>query len=408
MEDNEKLIVKGYQPHPAQAFLHEKMINGGEFYDTFNIGRQWGKTMMLINQMFYWGFNIKGIDIGFISPTLKQSRRVLYEMIKFAGKSNLLLFNRSELSVTFKNGSKIQFLSSEQGDAIRGFHFHIVVRDESAYMPNGYYHEIVAPMLLVKGFKDVSISTPKGRSSDHFKRYVQAQDNDLYFSYTAPSSSNPFMNKEILEDIRLQTPDYIWRQEYLAEFLDGGTLFKNVSECIMEGAKPSDRNYGGLDIGRADDYTVLTILNQSGQVVFCDRWRHDEWKAIITKVVEKIVHYNAFTLIEVNNQGDVFYENVRDQLRDKRMIKEFTTTAKSKPNIIENLIMAFEQKSITIPKIEWLKMELESFTFVYNEKSRKIRYGAPSGLHDDGVMSLAIANECLLHHKSKGNYTFGY
>ena len=407
MEEKVKL-VKGYTPHESQLFLHNKMIKGVEFYYTFNIGRQWGKTMMLINQMFFWGFNSKGIDIGFISPTLKQSRRVLYEMIKYSGKSNLIVFNKSELSATFINGSKIQFLSSEQGDAIRGFHFHIVVRDESAYMPNSYYHEIVAPMLLVKGIKDVSISTPRGRNSDHFKRYIQAQDNDLYYSYSAPSSSNPFMNKDILKDIKNQTPDHIWRQEYLAEFLDGGTLFSNINECVKPNAKPTDRNYGGLDIGRADDYTVLTLMNEDSEVFYCNRWRHDEWRNIINDVVKVIDHYQAITFVEVNNQGDVFYENMRDIISDKRLLYQFTTSVKTKPIIIEDLILSFQEKSITIPDYEWLKMELESYTFNYSKITRKVTYSAPTGLHDDGVMSLAICNHSYNKNKSKGNYVLGY
>ena len=39
-----------------------------------------------------------------------------------------------------------------------------------------------------------------------------------------------------------------------------------------------------------------------------------------------------------------------------------------------------------------LVSELETFTYEYNPKTRNIRYGHPSGLHDDTVMSLAIAN----------------
>jgi hypothetical protein len=398
------MIVKGYRPHKTQLVLHNQMIKGSEFYYTFNIGRQWGKTMMIINQMLYFGFNHKGVDIGFISPTLKQSRRVLTEIIKYTSSSGLITYNKSDLTATFVNGSKVQFLSSEQGDSIRGFHFHIMFRDESAYMPNGYYHEIIAPMLLVKGFKDISISTPRGRNSDHFKRYIEANSNDLYFSFSAPSSSNPFMNNDVLADIQRQTPNHIWRQEYLAEFLDGGTLFQNIDKCVKDDARRTYSHYGGLDIGRADDYTVLSILNDMGEMVYCERWRHDEWKTIIGKVARVIDDYEALTFVEVNNQGDVFFDNLKDMVDDKNLIKPFTTSSTTKPRIIESLILAFQEMSITIMNKEWLKMELESYTFVYNKISRTLRYSAPTGLHDDGVMSLAIANYCLDKGKGKGEY----
>lgn len=402
------MIIKGYTPHSSQLELHRQMLDESFFYHTFNIGRQWGKTMMVINQMFYDGFNHKGIDIGFIAPTLKQSRRVLAEMIKYSGRSGLITFNKSDLTATFSTGSKIQFLSSEQGDAIRGFHFHVVYRDESAYMPNGYYHEIIAPMLLVKGFRDVSISTPRGRNSDHFRRYVESMSNPLYNSFSAPTSSNPFINQQMLDDIKNQTPEYIWRQEYLAEFLDGGTLFKNINECVNLDAIPSERNYAGLDIGRADDYTVMTILNADGQMIYIARWRHDEWMNIINKVGALIEKFNCVATIEVNNQGDIFYDNLRAIVKNKRDLKPFTTTSSTKPALIDDLIIAFEAKEIGIMDIDWLKMELESYSFTYNERSRTVKYSAPTGLHDDGVMSLALARNSWLKNKSKGNYVFGY
>ena len=402
------MLIKGYRPHATQLQLHNKIIKGSEFYYTFNIGRQWGKTMMVINQMFYYSINFNNLDIGFISPTLKQSRRVLYEMIRYSASSGLINFNKSELSATFPNGSKIIFLSSEQGDAIRGFHFHIIFRDESAYMPNGYYHEIVAPMLLVKGFKDISISTPRGRNSDHYNRYLQGFDNEMYYSFSAPSSSNPHMNKQVLEDIRRQTPEHIWRQEYLAEFLDGGLLFKNIEQCVKKDIKRGTRHFGGLDIGRADDYTVLTIINEFCEVVFLERWRHDEWKNIIKKVAKKIEEYDAVTFVEVNNQGDIFFDNLKLMLIRKTLIKPFTTTQNTKQSIIEGLIVAFQEVEISIPDFAWLKMELESFSFNYNKLTRTVKYSAPAGLHDDGVMSLAIAYDSFRKNKQKGSYNFNY
>jgi hypothetical protein len=42
---------------------------------------------------------------------------------------------------------------------------------------------------------------------------------------------------------------------------------------------------------------------------------------------------------------------------------------------------------------EPLDTELRVFTFEYSTKSRKVRYFAPAGFHDDCVMSLAFALE---------------
>lgn len=396
------MIVLGYTPHEGQRVLHNS-LNQDWFYYTFNIGRQWGKTVMVQNQMLRWGFDKAGTHIAFISPTLKQSRRVFFELIKANNNSGLLNFNKSELSVSFHNGSTINFFSSEQGDSLRGYHFHYVVRDEAAFQPNGFFNEIVGATLLAKGIKSVDISTPNGRNSDYFKRYNAYLDTpELYYSYTAPSSSNPLLNKIILDDIRRQVPEHIFRQEYLAEFLDGGTLFKNISDCTNNSGKVEGRIFGGLDIGRADDWTVLTMCNEAREMVYCNRWRQDNWRNIVDKVANDINKFGAHTFVEVNNQGDVIFELLREKC--KNLVYPFTTTSASKPELIENLIILFENKEITIFDIEWLKMEIESFSFNYNVSTRKVSYSAPNGLHDDGVISLALCHHSRKANRKKGIY----
>ncbi len=120
----------------------------------------------------------------------------------------------------------------------------------------------------------------------------------------------------LVEDLKELTIVLVLVQEYLAEFIDNASgIFKNVHECIGTGAK-TPKMFAGLDIGRADDYTVLSIINQDGQMVTAHRWRHDEWTRIIDKVAELIKQYNAVTLVEVNNQGDVFYEMLQSRCKN--------------------------------------------------------------------------------------------
>jgi len=93
-----------------------------------------------------------------------------------------------------------------------------------------------------------------------------------------------------------------------------------------------------------------------------------------------IKQYNATTLVEVNNQGDVFYEML--QSRCKNLIHPFVTSSKTKPIIIEDLAVAFEQESISIINEQWLIDELENYSYIYNPNTRNVTYSAPSGLHD--------------------------
>lgn len=221
-----------------------------------------------------------------------------------------------------------------------------------------------------------------------------------YFQFT--SFDNPMIDHKDLEERRRSLPDHVFKQEYLADFIDNASgLFKDVRDGIGD-HQPKGKAYAGLDIGRADDYTVLTILNESGEMIYVNRWRHDDWHRIIDKVASIILQYKATTLIEVNNQGDVFHEMLRERCRN--YIYPFTTTSKSKPPLIEDLAVAFEQHEIKIIGEQWLIDELENFTYIYNPTTRSVQYSAPVGLHDDGVISTALAWHSLKHYRVKGKY----
>ena len=276
-----------------------------------------------------------------------------------------------------------------------------MVVDEMAFTRPELWYEVLSATVLVKGKKIIFISTPKGKN--HFHRLcMQPNYDDRYAYFHFTSYDNPMIDPRELDERKRSLPDYVFRQEYLAEFIDNASgIFKNVHECIGEGAK-TPKMYGGLDIGRADDYTVLTIINQDGQMVAAHRWRHDEWTKIIEKVATIIKQYNATTLVEVNNQGDVFFEML--STRCKNMIHPFVTTSKTKPIIIEDLAVAFEQSAISIINEQWLIDELENFSYIYNPNTRSVTYSAPSGLHDDGVISTALAWNSRKEYSNRGRY----
>jgi len=109
-------------------------------------------------------------------------------------------------------------------------------------------------------------------------------------------------------------------------------------------------------------------------------------------------------MIEINSMGDVIFEQLKKQWQDTH---PFITSHKSKNEIIEGLILDMNESNIWIPSAELfpaLVSELEVFTYEYNPRTRNIRYGHPSGFHDDTVMSLAIANYNRKQNKQVGAY----
>lgn len=296
--------------------------------------------------------------------------------------------NRSELLLEYASGSTIQFFSAERYDNIRGFTFEYLVCDEFAFMSEQAWTEVLRATVLVKGRKVLLISTPKGRN--HFYKLYQMDGyNPQYKSFTMSSYDNPIIIPSEIDDARQTLPDHVFRQEYLAEFIDGGAgMFKDVQ--INNTPEMTGRYYAGIDVGRADDYTVLTVLNNKSEVVYCERWRQMDWTEIVQKVKDQLLKFNPDTLIEVNSVGDAVFEMLRNEIPSV-YISPFITTSKSKQDIIENLIVANQDKSLKVLQTDWLLKELEVFSYDYNPKTRSVKYSAPFGFHDDGVMSLAIA-----------------
>jgi hypothetical protein len=69
----------------------------------------------------------------------------------------------------------------------------------------------------------------------------------------------------------------------------------------------------------------------------------------------------------------------------------FVTTNPSKAVLIERLVLAIENRTISYPADAALIGELEAFEMA-RTKLGTATYGAPEGSHDDMVMSLALAN----------------
>jgi phage terminase large subunit-like protein len=384
--------IKGYKPHLKQKEIHNSIINESYKYYILNIGRQFGKTMLGINQMLYWAINHKGCNIAWVTPIYKQSKKVFDEMEKVTKSSGLFEYNRSDLTISGFN-SQIQFFSGERPDNIRGNTFDYLIVDEMAFTRPELWSEVLSATVLVKGKKVIFISTPKGKN--HFYQLSLQPNYDNRYKYFHYSSyDNPMIDAEDLEERKRSLPKHIFEQEYLAKFIDNASgLFKNVDSCVIKPAERTQKLFGGLDIGRADDYTVLTILNKNYQMVYVQRWRQQEWSKIIDEVATKIREYNAEIFVEVNNQGDVFYEMLQNKVYNN--VQPYVTSTATKPIMIEDLAVHFENKDIGILNESWLVDELNAFTYIYNEKTRRVQYGAPQGVHDDGVMSLALAVQSI-------------
>ncbi len=398
----------GFTPHPKQRDMVNDIIGSAAKYHVACVGRQFGKSLMAINLSLYWMINNGPVKVLWVSPVYSQTTKVQKELMQAIGASGIVKnCNYSDNYIRLKNGSEIIFRSAEKYDNIRGLTVDYGILDEAAFMKEDAWKEAIKPVFLVRGKKVLFISTPKGKNWFHeLFQLARSNDYDNYKSYTGSSYDTPYINIEEIEDAKRTLPPNVFQQEYLAKFIDsGGEVFSNLQSNIMPTwGQNNSKIYCGVDLGKQEDFTVATFMNAQGKVIDIYRANAQEWTQMTREIITRVKRYNATVMIEVNSIGDVIYEQVKQQWADTH---PFMTTSKSKNEIIEGLILDMNEDTIGIPDATTfapLLSELEVFTYEYNPKTRNIRYGHPSGLHDDCVISLAIANYNRKQNKTLGTY----
>lgn len=400
---------KGLKLFPKQREIVDAIVNtpqqkGVVDYHVICCSRQFGKSTLTQMLILYYAINFPGSRNLFCSLTYSQSNKVFNAIINGIKKWNIIeKKDGSENSIILKNGSVIYCRSFTRCDTLRGLSCESVFLDECAYMKDEDFQSVIRPILSTIGQRCVLASTPRG-ANWYKTMYDKGLSSEFpnYHSYYATYRENPLANLGEIEDAKKSLPEKIFRTEYEAEFVSGAmSVFENIKACIKPPKKASKPTMGAIDVGRQDDYTVFTVM-QDSDVIFQGAWRLESWSGIISHILEAAKNNKVKTIyVEVNGLGDPFYEMLINSIGKARLsisVKPWVTSNSSKQNIIEQLIEDFSTSNITIPNDHELLEQLENFECEYLPKSRAIKYAARPPFHDDRVMSLAICN----FHKTTG------
>lgn len=202
------------------------------------------------------------------------------------------------------------------------------------------------------------------------------------------------MTTEELESIRQETPDLFFRQEYLAEFLEGaGAVFRRIGEnAILEPAEPiiGHEYVFGVDWAMKNDFTAIVVMDKgTRQMVALDRFNRVDWALQRSRLTSLYEKWKPQTIIAESNS--IGSPNIEALQREGLPVVSFETTASSKPPLIESLVLAFERDEIKVLNNPVLKGELMAYERTVSHVTGRSQYSAPDGMHDDTVMGLALA-----------------
>lgn len=302
--------------------------------------------------------------------------------------------SKAERTISTHRGGFFGIYSADNADAIRGEWFHLVVLDEAARIAVEDWTDAIQPTLADADGDAILISTPKG-SNWFWQEWQKGRArNERIASWRAPTRANPNPRiQKAAELAKTRVPDRTYRQEWLAEFVADGAVFRFVRERATATAQagPIDGHtyVMGCDWGKVEDFTWLTIVDMmTGELAAQDRFNQIDYQVQIGRLMALYERFKPIVIMaEQNSIGMPIIEQL---WRLELPVQPFVTTNASKARIVEDLLLAFERGTIQILNDEVLIGELQAFA-VKKTATGLPQYSAPDGMHDDGVMSLAMA-----------------
>lgn len=335
--------------------------------------------------------------------------------------------NKTRIHFASSN-SWIQAVSASPG-AIRQYQATHVVFDEFAF-----YNEVRAdldkemyraalPSFQRDGFCTI-ISTPNGLGN-MYAEYVQAAfagtlNKNWWFKKLSwelrtdrltNQDTGEFDNGKWFKESVINQPNgnRIWAAEYDCQLLASGSPVFTIEALKLltqpQNPNPRLKYIIGADVGGGSggDYSVVQVLDQFGNQVFCYRDNNINPKDFGNRLYDLARYYNnAIIAVERNNMGIATIDQLenrgyRNLYRAEDGKIGFLTTEKSKPQIIFDLDAMLVNDTIKLSHKETLE-ELQMYQHLTaNTNSSKM--SAPLGKHDDCVMSLAIAAHLLNNNK---------
>lgn len=381
---------------PALHRSQQQIVSEAKRFNILCCGRRFGKTKLAIDRLLHPA--LKGLPAAYFAPTYKMLSDVWREA-KQTFQPVTARISEQERRLELVTGGAIDFWSLENPSAPRGRKYARAVIDEAAMIValEEAWQQVIRPTLTdFKGdawFK----STPKGLNF-FFQLFTRGQDteNSEWKSWQMPTTANPYIDPTEVEAARLELPEMVFRQEYLAEFLQGaGAVFRNLAACLNAVPTTPAEHRGhsirfGVDWAQKVDFTVICgFCATCRREVFLDRFNQIGWAMQRGRLIARYHEWKPEQILaEENSIGS---PNIEALQQEGLPVTGFQTTALSKPQLIQSLALAFERT-----EAQWLsdpiaRAELEAYEATISRLTGRVSYNAPEGLHDDTVIGRGLA-----------------
>jgi hypothetical protein len=389
-----ELTIKLPRPHPKQSAIlahpaKRKVVCAG---------RRAGKTTLAARVAVKKMLDGRRV---LLSSTTQEQADTFWDKVKTwlheAIDAGVCVKNEQRRIITMAStGGRIKVKTAHDADSLRGDNADFLVLDECALLDPDAWDKVGAPMLLDNDGDAWFISTPQRRNW-FFHLYQRAiADGGRWAAWHFTSFDNPHLSKIALQEITGDLTEDGYRQEILAEFLEGeGAVFRNIRACLHAPETTPAFHKGhrvvmGVDWAQKYDFTCLCVFCATCHYELeLDRFNGVEWGVQRGRLRAA---WDRWGVSEAEaEENSIGGPNIEALQYEGLNVRAFQTTATSKPELIQSLALAFERE-----EAQWIDDpiatgELEAFEDTISPVTGRHRYNAPEGLHDDTVIGRALA-----------------
>ena len=377
----QEVSIRLHKLHPGQRRVAEHPAR----FRVVMCGRRYGKSALGIR--LACDAALKGQPVGWFAPSYKLALEAWRELSQRL-QPIVARQNEQDKRMELVTGGVIEIWTLDTQDPARGRKYALAIIDEAGIAKDllDVWQAAIRPTLVDMGGRALFLGTPKGRRHGFvtlFTRGDTGQDPD-WQSFRASTLENPYIPPEEIEAARKELPPDIFAQEFEGIPTDDGANpfgLDAIRKAVGEVGEQPPVVYG-IDLARSVDYTVVCGMDAWRRVVRLERWQLP-WAATKSKIAEMVGKVPC--VVDATGVGDAIVSDLQQMGVD---VTPHVFTQSSKLRLMQRLIAAFQGGELQLPA-GWLPAELETFEFSYTATG--VKYEAPKGYHDDGVMALGLS-----------------
>lgn len=294
MKESTQNFFLNYDPHGPQKLFSDAIVRGAKvvlFLGGIRSGKSYGGIAEVFKQIYQYDSKPR---LGWvISPTYKMAQvteRLFRQMCVARGGSLILSEKKSLHEFTMrpskahaKDGDlyKVQFMSADDPDKLRGASVSWVLLDEAAFMKPDIW-TVIRGRVMDNGGLIMITTTPKNKNWLYENVFMKGLDDPRYAVIRCKTRDNPYLppeEVEILHEEYTQQSVTLAKREMDAEFVDfEGLVFDNFDRSrniINYSDVPDIRDakvFCGIDWGYNDPFVCVWIAKIDGTFVVMDEY----------------------------------------------------------------------------------------------------------------------------------------